>query len=1097
MSRFSPPANHDSNPRRMVDPKVNSRGLRHTLVTHDGDFSTSGHERLRRGIFSRDFWSKLFRGRSSAVLDNVSPQNTSSSNGADWDYFWDAPNSKPVDEDPTVESFLGDLGEVAAAEDVDQSSDIGPTEDANGTTEDDFPVPDDQEIPGRNDEPDTGRSVLDVLNLKQWVKEVLQLPRDFPVEISLVSPNRYRHRQITYSLTEPFGTFSSPGYPLPYTLGSNYTWNINVTKGKVIKLRFYDFAVGSSKAGCQENSKDYVVVTANSVSNERWVLCGKDPVPITTRGNTAMVQLVSSLGQDSFDDMGFFAAYVESPIPSPSDITTGKEIVPVVEQERMSSTSRMTTLDPPAEQERTSSTSRMTTLDPPAEQEQASSTSPITTQTPFRREVRLLGINNGQVVASTPSMNALSTVPTTGTAPTVSSEVPATGSTLSGSSDAATGSSLIGSSAIPITDPSLNGPSAVPTTDPPLIVSSAVPTTDPPLNGSSAVLATDPPLDGSSAVLATDPAPNDSPDAITDPELNGSSVPVTDPTPNGSSDAATGPDLTDSLDAVTDPSLNGSSDAVPDPILNGSSDAVTDPAFNGSSDAAIDQSLNGSSDAVTDPPLNGAVTDPALNGSADAVTDPSLNVSSDAVTYQSLNRSSGAVTDPALNGSADAVTDPSLNVSSDAVTYQSLNRSSGAVTDPALNGSADAVTDPSLNVSSDAVTYQSLNRSSGAVTDPALNGSADAVTDPSLNVSSDAVTYQSLNRSSDAVTDPPLNGSSDAVIHQSLNGSSGAVTDPALNGSAIPSSTPAVPATGYSQTGLPPNSSLENTSSQAMPTTFAETSIVIYTQTSSETNSSVGGGFPGEVKGLDTNDSNGRVTSSTPMVGDTGTHASMPAATVTVDLIPTGQNTKYAPGGFLLYTLMFDLALSDPEAVFGDVKVRDVMTGSILAVMERGLKNSWGEDYSDLHGLRLIRKGCDVTLETAVAMQSSSTVSEKAIEDTIGSAMQTRQWNTTAASAFSFNPASVRSSGDTDDTDWRQVTLIVSPIAVVLLLLVVLLVVCITRRRNYHYKEAYTMGGRMTPGSYFNQSSQARSRKEWMASQRERDAEGTTAFTRV
>ncbi|XP_066282999.1 uncharacterized protein [Branchiostoma lanceolatum] len=1013
--------------------QVNSRGLRHTLVTQDGDFSTSGHQRLRRGIFSRDFWSKLFRGRSSAVLDQVSPQNTSASNAADWDYFWDAPNSQPVDEDPTVESFLGDLGEVAAAEDVDQSSDIGPTEDANGTTEDDFPVPDDQEISDRNDEPDTGRSVLDVLNLKQWVKEVLQLPRDFPVEISLVSPNRDRHRQITYSLTEPFGTFSSPGYPLPYTLGSNYTWNINVTKGKVIKLRFYDFAVGSSKAGCQENSKDYVVVTANSVSNERWVLCGKDPVPITTRGNTAMVQLVSSLSQDSFDDMGFFAAYVESPIPSPSDITTGKEIVPVVEQEQLSSTSRMTTLDPPAEQERTSSTSRMTTLDPPAEQEQTSSKSRMTTLDPPAEQertssaspmtplapvavpgaVKLLDFNNGQVVASNPSMNASSTLPTTGTTPTVSSEVPATGSTLSDSSDGATDSSLIGSSAAPTTDPPLIGSSVVPTTDPPLIGSSVVPTTDPSLIGSSAVPTTDTSLNGSSVVLATDPAPNDSSDAITDPALNGLlSVPATDPTRNGSSDAATDSALTVSSDAVTDPTLNGSSVPTTDPTSNGSSDTATGPPLNSSADAVTGAPLNGSSDAVTDPPLK---------GSSDAVTDPILNGSSD------------AVTDPPLNGSADAVTDPPLNGSSNAVTDPPLNGSSDAVTDPPLNGSSDAVTDPALNGSSDAVIDQSLNGSSDAVTDPVLNGSADAVTDPPLNGSSVPVTDPSLNGSSDAVIDPALNGSSDAAIDQSLNGSSGAVTDPALNGSstvstgqtqngsAVPSSTPAVPATGYPQTDLPPIPP-ENTSSQALPTTFAETSIVIYTQISPETNSSVGSGFPGEVKGLDTNDvNNGRVTSSTPMMENTGTHASMPTATVTVNLIPTGQNTKYAPGGFLLYTLMFDLALSDPEAVFGDVNVRDVMTGSILAVMERGLKNSWGEDYSDLHGLRLIRKGCEVTLETAVVMQSSSTASVKAIEDTIGSAMQTRQWNTTAASAFSFNPASVRSSGKMcDDTSIKN-----------------------------------------------------------------------------
>nr|AAL40412.1 extracellular matrix-related protein [Branchiostoma floridae] len=186
------------------------------------------------------------------------------------------------------------------------------------------------------------------------------------------------------------------------------------------------------------------------------------------------------------------------------------------------------------------------------------------------------------------------------------------------------------------------------------------------------------------------------------------------------------------------------------------------------------------------------------------------------------------------------------------------------------------------------------------------------------------------------------------------------------------------------------------------------------------------------------------------------------------------------------------------------------------------------------------------TLETAIEMLPSSTVSMKVIEGIIGSAMQTSQWNTTAASVFDFQAASMRSSdldecalgwhtcpqhadcintdgsytchckkgyvasgnamqrvcvekgetgpGDSDSDMWKKVTLIVSPIAVALLLCIVFIVICVTRRRHHRYKEDYSMTGRATPGSYNRHDSQARPRKEWRDSQHESDS---TGFTRV
>ncbi|XP_019630773.1 PREDICTED: mucin-17-like isoform X2 [Branchiostoma belcheri] len=1112
--------------------KVNDRRLQDTPASQDGNYSTDLQKRLRRGIFFQNLWRELLGRRNSTASDKGSPQD-SFSDDADWsNYFWDVPTLQPPVIDQSDESFRGDV--AAIKDDGPQSMGIGPTEDANSTGA--------IGQAGSDRNAQSGNSVLDVSNLKTQVKEVFQLPLDFPVEISLTPTNQHRRREITYSLTEPFGTFSSPGYPHPYTSGTNYTWNINVTKGKDIKLWFSDFSVGRrGEKGCLGSSRDYVVVTANSVANERWVLCGRDSRLITTRGYTAVVQLVSSLHQDRFNNTGFFAAYVELPIPSSSNIPEHTRKEAISEQEQMTSTSRMITF---------------MTLE-----------SPVTDG--FQGEVKLLDTNDGIEVTPSPFINSSSTTPTTDLNQRGSSTVP---TSLTVPSDAPTGAEDATGADAPTNKEAPNSEDdaaieddatgEVTPTDAP--IDDAPPTDeDAPVEKVTPVhedatseddaTGTEDATGADDAAGADDTSGEVAPpgkDAATDTDgssgKDASTVPVTAAGLNQSvSSDTTGPiintkDLTQngSLDAATGPGLNISSNATgpslktKDVTLNGSSDAATGPGLNISSNTTgpslktKDLTVNGSSDAATGPGLNisSNATGPSLktkdltlNGSSDAATGPGLNISSNATgpipktKDLTLNGSSDAATGPDLNISSNAkgpipkTKDLSLNDSSDAATGPGLNVSSNA-TGPmpntkglTVNGSSDAATGPGLNVSSNATGPMpntkglTVNGSSDAATGLTLNGSSDA-TNPTLNT-----TVLTLNSSSDAATGPGLSGSTDA-------------TGPTLNGS----DTFTVPGPGLNVTGPTLNGS------------------------------SVGSGFPGEAKVLDTNEVDGRVVSQTP---GTRKHTSLsPVTVVTMDLLPKGQSTEYAPGGFRLYTMMFDLTLSDPDSVYGDENVRDIIIGSILAVMEASLKNSsFKGDYRDIHGLRLISKDSNVaTLETAVVMMPSSTVSMKAIENVIERAMQsTSQWNTTAASAFAFQAASMRSSDldecalgwhschhhadcvntdgsytcpckkgyvmsnnatqqvcvekETVDTDmWRKVTLIVSPIAVALLLCLVLLVVCMTRRRHYRYKEDYTMSGagRLTPGSFIH-NSQPRSRKEWQERGDGGDPEGTTAFTRV
>ncbi|XP_035682622.1 uncharacterized protein LOC118419991 [Branchiostoma floridae] len=927
-------------------------------------FTTGVHERLRRGIFSGDFWSKIFGGKSSAVPDKASPLHNDSSNEGDWDNFWDAPNFQTAVPDHEEESFLGEI--AAALESDDTSSDLQSTVDVIST------AADGGEAGNGGSEEEDKEPELDVSNLKLQVAQVFQLPQDF--EISLTPPiHPLQKQQITYNMTEPFGTFSSPGYPRPYKVDRfNYTttWNINVAKGSDIKLKFFNFAVGSRDEHAPDKtckrSLDFVVV--NSVPNQRWVLCDKDSRLITISGHTAMVKLMSRIEQPFSDGMGFFAAYKEIPTTSSFDRED--------EREQVSSTSRMTTLDTPFDG-RNLGDNKMLINDDVSSTPPMNASSSVPTTDPNQHTLSVV-----PTTGLTPAVT--SAVRTTGLTPTVSSAVPAIGPPQNGSSAVlTTGSSQNGSSSVPTTGPSQNGSSAVPTTGPYQNGSSAVPSTGPSQNGSSASPTTDPSQNGSSAVPSTGPSQNGS-----------AAVPTTGPSQNVSTAVPS-----------TGPSQNGSA-AVPS----------TGPSQNGS--AAVPS------------------TGPSQNGSA-AV--PS--------------------TGPSQNGSA-AV--PS--------------------TGPSQNGS-----------------------SASPTTGPSQNGSS---------------------ASACPTTGPSQNGSSAvSTMGQSKNGSSThPTTGPSQNGSS------ACPTTGPSQNGS---------------SNFAETNV----QISPSVNSSVGSGFPGEPKVLDSNDADGRVVSSTPLTRVTGKHTSLSPATVApVDLMPKGQKTEYAPGGFRLYTMKFDLNLSDADAVYSDGKVRDNMLGSILAVMKKGLKNSYfGGDYSGIHGLRLISKGNRLaTLETAIEMLPSSTVSMKVIEGIIGSAMQTSQWNTTAASAFNFQAASMRSSdldecalgwhtcpqyadcintdgsytchckkgyvasgnaeqrvcvekgetrpGDNDSDMWKKVTLIVSPIAVALLLCIVFIVICVTRRRHHRYKEDYSMTGRATPGSYNRHDSQARSRKEWRDSQHESDS---TGFTRV
>ncbi|XP_066292845.1 P-selectin-like [Branchiostoma lanceolatum] len=101
------------------------------------------------------------------------------------------------------------------------------------------------------------------------------------------------------------GSFTSPGWPDPYPLSTNCTWQINVDPGKVVIIRFVEFDMEHGGRTCIWDSvriHDGPNMSAPMIAN----LCGSSVGPVTTTGSSAFVVFHSD---ESVTDSGFFANF--------------------------------------------------------------------------------------------------------------------------------------------------------------------------------------------------------------------------------------------------------------------------------------------------------------------------------------------------------------------------------------------------------------------------------------------------------------------------------------------------------------------------------------------------------------------------------------------------------------------------------------------------------------------------------------------------------------------------------------------------------------------------------------------------------------------
>ena len=52
------------------------------------------------------------------------------------------------------------------------------------------------------------------------------------------------------TITQPFGVITSPGFPQPYKIGIDCTWNIQLSNGQLIQFNFLHFDVENSSSDC-------------------------------------------------------------------------------------------------------------------------------------------------------------------------------------------------------------------------------------------------------------------------------------------------------------------------------------------------------------------------------------------------------------------------------------------------------------------------------------------------------------------------------------------------------------------------------------------------------------------------------------------------------------------------------------------------------------------------------------------------------------------------------------------------------------------------------------------------------------------------------
>ncbi|CAH1274042.1 BMP1 [Branchiostoma lanceolatum] len=101
------------------------------------------------------------------------------------------------------------------------------------------------------------------------------------------------------------GSFTSPGWPDPYPLSTNCTWQINVDPGKFVLIRFVEFDLEHGGRTCIWDSlriHDGPNMSAPMIAN----LCGSSVGPVITTGSSAFVVFHSD---ESVTDSGFFANF--------------------------------------------------------------------------------------------------------------------------------------------------------------------------------------------------------------------------------------------------------------------------------------------------------------------------------------------------------------------------------------------------------------------------------------------------------------------------------------------------------------------------------------------------------------------------------------------------------------------------------------------------------------------------------------------------------------------------------------------------------------------------------------------------------------------
>ena len=101
------------------------------------------------------------------------------------------------------------------------------------------------------------------------------------------------------SLNGSSGFFSSPNFPNNFPTDSNYTWNITVPAGRIIKVTFLNFTLKPSHNtncdGASGGPRVFITNVASDDGDPEFKICGvKLPHPVYSVGNCIQVRLLSA-----------------------------------------------------------------------------------------------------------------------------------------------------------------------------------------------------------------------------------------------------------------------------------------------------------------------------------------------------------------------------------------------------------------------------------------------------------------------------------------------------------------------------------------------------------------------------------------------------------------------------------------------------------------------------------------------------------------------------------------------------------------------------------------------------------------------------------